>query len=232
MKSILPDALKSVFFPHTCAACGTNQLSDSSGICSSCLWELPLTGHASIPANEVEKIFYGRLSLRHAGATTYFTPGSSVQEILHQLKYSYRKELGLQLGEWMGYQLKASGWISEIDYLLPMPLHRKRKAERGYNQAALLAEGIQIQTGIPMQTEYLERITATRSQTRQHRSERWQNMREVFRVSQPPALQNKHVLLIDDVITTGATLEAMGEKILGVPGTRLSIYCFAYTLPH
>lgn len=232
MNSPFLHAIQSVFFPHTCAACGINQLPQNAGICSSCLFELPITGFTQLPANEVEKIFYGRLSLEHAAATTYFTHKSIVQEILHQLKYAYRKELGLQLGAWMGFQLQSADWFSKIDCLLPMPLHPKRKATRGYNQAELLAIGIQQQTRLPLYSDCLERITPTRSQTTQHRSERWQNMREVFRVSKPAAIQQKHVLLIDDVITTGATLEAMGEKILQVPGTRLSLFCFAYTLPH
>ncbi|MBL7769256.1 MAG: ComF family protein [Flavipsychrobacter sp.] len=232
MKWPMLHAVQSVFFPHTCAACGTNKLPDNAGICSACLYTLPETGFTRMQANEVEKIFYGRLTLEHAAASTYFTQKSIVQEILHQLKYSYRKELGLQLGEWMGFQLRTANWMSKIDCLLPMPLHPKRKAVRGYNQAELLAKGIEVQTGLPAYSDCLERITPTRSQTTQHRSERWQNMREVFKISKPSYIEHKHVLLIDDVITTGATLEAMGEKILQVPGTKLSLFCFAYTLPH
>ncbi len=229
---MLTDALLSLIFPHTCAACGTNQLVADAGICSTCLFNLPQTGFLQQAHNEVEKIFYGRIPVLHAATATYFTQKSMVQSVLHQLKYSFRKELGLQLGAWMGHQLLSSNWHSSIDYLLPMPLHPKRKATRGYNQAELLARGIEKQTTIPCLADLAERISATQSQTTRHRTERWENMREVFRIRDASEIEGKHVLLIDDVITTGASMEAMGQKILECTGTQLSIYCFAYTLPH
>lgn len=232
MPDSIIDILSSLLFPHTCAACGTNQLTAENGICTACLWAIPSTGFLEVPDNEIDKIFRGRIPVEHAAASTYFTRQSMVQSILHQLKYSYRKELGLQLGQWMGHQLSTCYWMKEIDCLLPMPLHPGRKAKRGYNQAELLCDGIHQQTGLAINNNLLERTTATRSQTTQHRAERWHNMKDVFQINSPSHLENMHTLLVDDVVTTGATLEAMGEKILAIPGTKLSILCFAYTLPH
>lgn len=232
MSEGLLEAFRKLIFPHTCAVCGTNQLEDSDGLCIACLWNIPTTNFVNIAGNEVEKIFWGRLPLVHASAASYFTTKSAVQKMLHQLKYNHRRDVGSQLGKWMGAQLATVDWKKEIDCILPMPIHPTRKATRGYNQAALLCEGIHQQTGIPFQANLLERNKSTRSLTTQHRAERWTSMQEVFSIKDSSLLTNKHILLVDDVVTTGATIEAMGEKILECVGTRLSIYCFAYTLPH
>lgn len=185
-----------------------------------------------MPNNSVEQVFWGRLHLEHAAALHFFTKGSAVQEVLHQLKYSNRKELGMQLGRWMGTALLRTNWVATVSALVPMPIHPKRLQERGYNQAALLAEGIASVTGIPLYLSAVMRKTRTQSQTRQHRWERWDNMQNVFEVNTPSELSNKHVLMIDDVITTGASLEALGNTISSIENTQLSIYSLAYTLPH
>lgn len=221
-----------LIFPRNCCCCGSDVLGEGNGICARCLNELPNTGFVNCPGNAVEKIFWGRLDITHAASASYFTKQSVVQEILHYVKYKSGKEAGLQLGRWMGYRLKECEWLSEIDYLLPMPLHPKRKQERGYNQCDLLCAGISAVTGIRQIPGLLVRREATSSQTKQHRSERWKNMQGVFEVGGRDLIQNRHVLLVDDVITTGATLEAMGKELLAIQGLKLSIYCFAYTLPH
>jgi ComF family protein len=218
-------------FPHNCACCGSDILAHANGICASCLHELPETGFLNYPGNAVEKIFWGRLDITHAAAAAYFTKQSVVQQVLHHVKYKAGKGTGLQLGRWMGYRLKECNWFNEIDCLLPMPLHKKRIQERGYNQCDLLCEGISSVTGIRQIPGLLIRREATNSQTKQHRTERWKNMQGVFEVDSRNLLQNRHVLLVDDVVTTGATLEAMGRELLAIQGLKLSIYCFAYTLP-
>jgi ComF family protein len=228
----LLEMLAQLVFPHTCVICGTNELISTNGICRACIWNLPATSFLTLENNEVEKIFWGRLPVTHAAAATYFTHKSAVQKALHQIKYGHRKDAGLQLGRWMGIQLMQSHWWKDIDWVLPMPIHASRRARRGYNQAELLCQGIGEQTGMVVRNELLERVKSGHSLTTQHRVQRWQAMREVFAVRDPAALENRHVLLVDDVVTTGATLEAMGEKILACRNTRLSIYCFAYTLPN
>ena len=221
-----------LFFPHTCAACGTANLGPDAGICAECLSTLPATGFLREPGNPVEKIFWGRLKLENAGACCFFTKKSRVQRALHQVKYHHRQDAGQQLGNWMGHQLASTPWFGAIDLLLPMPLHPKRRAERGYNQAELLCSGISQVTGKTSDPGVLARISATRSQTSQHRQERWENMQGVFTVTDPDRLKGQHILLIDDVVTTGATLEAMGMQLTGIPGLTLSICCFAFTTKH
>jgi ComF family protein len=226
------EACCQLFFPHNCIVCGTDQLYTGDGCCARCLSNLPLTGFLDRADNAVERIFWGRLDIRHAAATCFFSRQSIVQRMMHHLKYRSGKATGLQLGRWMGMQLQRCTWINEIDLLLPMPLHITRERARGYNQSALMCEGIAEATGLTIATNLLIRKEATRTQTKQHRDERWHNMQGVFAITDREALAGKHVLLVDDVITTGATLEAMGEKLLEVPALQLSIFCFAYTLPH
>ncbi|MBC6491659.1 ComF family protein [Flavihumibacter stibioxidans] len=219
-------------FPYNCAGCGTDILEPGEGICSQCISLLPVTGYLQQDTNAVEEIFRGRIHLEHAAACCFFTKKSRVQQLMHQVKYQFRKDAGRQLGRWMGYQLLKCPWYHEADLLLPMPLHHKRKLQRGYNQAELLCNGISEITGKPCLPETVYRQSATSSQTKQHREERWDNMRQAFGIKDENSLVNRHVLLVDDVVTTGATLEAMGRQLLQVPGLKLSICCFAYTLPH
>ena len=221
-----------LFFPHICAACYSSNLAPGMGICAQCLSRLPITGFLKVPGNPVEEIFWGRIPLKHAAACCIFAKKSRIQQALHQIKYHYRADAALQLGEWMGYQLAECPWYSDIDLLLPMPLHPKRLADRGYNQAELLCRGISNVTGTLQLPNTLLRKSATRSQTNQHRHERWENMQGAFAIANKEPLAQKHVLLIDDVVTTGATLEAMGEQLLKVQSLSLSICCFAYTLKH
>lgn len=235
MKAFIRSMLEPVtelFFPHTCAACGSNVLPAGNGLCAECLFHLPVTGFLQQPGNPVEQVFWGRLRIEQAAACCFFSKKSRVQELLHQVKYNYRKDAGLQVGQWMGYQLSEAAWFASIDFLLPMPLHPKRQLKRGYNQAELLCSGISSITGKVFQPGLTGRKSAAGSQTKQHRGERLLNMQEAFVIHDPAALENAHVLLVDDVVTTGATLEAMGSKLLQVKGLRLSICCFAYTLPH
>ncbi len=229
---LLFNAFGQLIFPHTCSACSSDMLHTDAGVCSSCLHQLPLTGYHQQSGNAVEEIFWGRITLQHAAACCFFTKKSRVQSIMHQVKYKHRRDAAVQIGEFMGHQLLSASWLPEIDLLLPMPLHKKRLQQRGYNQAALLCEGMQSILKIPLLTTAISRRNETISQTSQQRSDRWENMQKVFEVSEPEKLSGKHVLLVDDVVTTGATLEAMGEQLLRVPELKLSIYCFAYTLPH
>lgn len=173
----------------------------------------------------MERLFYGRLKLEAAAAHFYFTKRSLVQTLIHELKYRGNRHLGIFLGELMGHALLKAGRFQDIDLLVALPLHRSRQRKRGYNQAAVLIEGIATAMNLPFLEHVLERRRATRTQTRKGRVDRWLNMQGVFHVRDPAALEGKHVLLVDDVITTGATLEACGRALLEVPGLRLSISC-------
>ncbi|BFG71441.1 ComF family protein [Sediminibacterium sp. KACHI17] len=180
--------------------------------------------------NPVEKAFFGRIRVEQAGALYYFTKHSLVQELMVQLKYRQNKHAGLFLGRMMGYALRSEPRFADIDLLLPLPLNPKKEFKRGYNQAEVICEGIREVWSRPLKTQLLQREKFTDSQTTQNRLSRWQNMEGVFKISASEQLIDKHVLLVDDVITTGATLEACGQTLMSIPNCRLSLAAAAYTL--
>lgn len=219
-----------LFYPHNCEGCGTDIIGDAYFLCARCLHRLPETRFFQSPANPVEKLFYGRLRVTHAAATYYFTKDSLLQHLLIQLKYKGNKEAGYFLGRMMAYALMKTQRFRDVDVLVPLPLNRKKEHIRGYNQAALICEGIAEIWHKPVLKDVVERIKFTETQTHQNRVSRWQNMDGVFAITDENALKNRHILLIDDVITTGATLEACGSTILKAEGASLSIAAAAYTI--
>jgi ComF family protein len=225
----LAEALLHLIYPHCCPGCGNTDLPAEQPLCLRCLLSLPLTGFHSLPDNSVEKIFWGRLPIEAATAHLYFTRASLVQRLVHSFKYAGNRELALFLGRQLGQALLASGRFAYVQLLLPLPLHPDREHLRGYNQATLLCQGIAEVMGLPLNTTALCRDTATESQTRKNRVERWQNMENRFLLRQEEVLRNRHVLLVDDALTTGATLEACGRALLRVPGLQLSLatLCFS-----
>ena len=201
--------------------CGTDLLNPQTELCFKCLTELPGTGFLFKPNNPVEKFFAGRLPILAASAEYYFTKDSLIQRILHELKYRGNPELGIQLGRKMGTSIQqAEGF--QPDLLIPLPLFPSREKKRGYNQSTLLCKGISELTGIPVMEKVISRPQHTETQTKKGRIERWKNMEGKFFLKDPQSIEGKHVLLIDDVITTGATLEACGQELLKA-GCRLSV---------
>lgn len=192
-------------------------------LCSQCYDALPQTSFEHYASNPVEKIFWGRLAIRYATAQYFFTKGSLMQELMHQIKYKGNKDLGVSLGRLMGAQLAATNRFREIDALVPLPLYPEKEHKRGYNQAAVLCEGMAELLQKPIIKQAVIRTHHTESQTKKTRAERWQNMEGRFLVQDANSLQGKHLLLVDDVVTTGATLEACGRELLTVAGTTLSI---------
>ncbi|MEJ7736037.1 MAG: phosphoribosyltransferase family protein [Chitinophagaceae bacterium] len=219
-----------LFFPHICAGCGSDGISPDAVLCIQCLSQLPVTNFHLHAGNQVEKIFWGRIPVTHASSFCYFAKGSLIQRLLHELKYKGNKEIGHFMGRMMGETLKQSNRFNEIDALIPLPLFMARQRRRGYNQATVLCEGISAAMNIPVMEEVVIRSIRTETQTHKNRLERWQNMEGRFHLVTPEAIKNKHVLLVDDVITTGATLEACGQALLSAQGLRLSIVSLAYTL--
>jgi ComF family protein len=221
--------LEHLFFPHVCEGCGTDILAKNQKLCLYCLQRLPLTNFQHYAGNPVEKIFWGRIELVSAASFLYFTKGSLLQHLLHEFKYRNNREIGFFLGKLMGNAFRQSERFAKIDGLVALPLFAAKERKRGYNQAAVLCEGFCEATGIPFLDKAVLRKTATETQTHKNRLERWQNMEGRFEVEKWDMLRNKNVLLIDDVVTTGATLEACGQELLKVPGLLLNIATLAYT---
>lgn len=218
----------SLFFPDLCCACGDHLVSQEYQLCTACLYDLPYTSFHLQPDNPVARQFWGRIPVKDAFAYLYFHKQGKVQNIIHHLKYKNRPQLGNLLGEMCGRDLRAVGYESEIDLIIPVPLHPSRLKSRGYNQSHCIAEGLAAILQIPLGDEYLHRSKSTSTQTHKGRFERFENMVEVFSVEKSGDLAGKRVLLVDDVITTGATLEACALSLLEVPGLQISIMAIAY----
>lgn len=218
----LKEAFLHLLYPHTCAGCGDELSSPETALCLRCLHELPETGFAPLADNPAEKLFRGRLPLYSASAQYYFTRESLIQKLMHRFKYQGRRDLGYQLGRIMGKQLQTSGRFP-VDGLIPLPLFPQKEKKRGYNQALVLCEGMAVAMQVPVLRETVIRPEHTETQTRKGRVERWINMEGKFLLQQVSSLENKHVLLVDDVVTTGATLESCGNELLKIPGLQLSL---------
>ena len=206
-------AFASLFFPHLCAGCGSNNIARDEAICHHCIAHFPLTDFANQAGNPVEKLFWGRIPVSAACSQFYFTRSSSIQHALHALKYKGNKDAGLVLGRLLGHSLKQSNRFSNIDVIVPLPLYPKKEKSRGYNQATIIANGMQEVLKIPVITDAVIRISYSDSQTNKNRIDRWKNVGDVFTLQNPDLLMGKNILLTDDVITTGASLEACGEAI-------------------
>jgi len=221
----IKDSFLHLLFPHVCTGCGNDIISDAHELCMRCIEAMPETNFEMHANNPVEKLFWGRLPLVSATAQFYFTKESLMQHLMHQFKYRGNEELGLQLGRIIGEQLKKSGRF-EVDALIPLPLFQAKQKRRGFNQATVLCEGIGAVMNIPVWDYVIERPQHTETQTKKGRIERWKNMEGKFILSNSELIRNKHLLLIDDVITTGATLEACGHELLKSENVKLSLATF------
>ncbi|MFT3682991.1 MAG: ComF family protein [Ferruginibacter sp.] len=208
--SKLTDGLFHLLYPHTCTGCGSDLLSKENMLCARCVASLPHTNYALHTGNPVEKTFWGRIPLAAASSQFFFAKESLVQHLIHQLKYKGNTDIGNYLGLIMGQTLLNSGRFTTIDALVPLPLYPDKERKRGYNQAAIICKGMSEVMNIPIISNNLLRKRFTETQTKKHRMERWENVEGSFVVKNEAALKGKHILLVDDVVTTGATLEASG----------------------
>lgn len=211
-----------LLFPHVCTGCGSDLLSKDSVLCMRCVEAMPETQFELHAGNPAEKTFWGRLPVAAASAQFYFTKESLMQHLMHQLKYKGNKELGVQLGRIMGEQLRKSGRFT-VDALIPLPLFPDKERRRGYNQATVLCQGMAEAMQVPVLNNVITRPQHTETQTKKGRIERWKNMEGKFVLINKTAIENKHILLVDDVVTTGATLEACGNELLQAESVKLSI---------
>ncbi len=219
----IKESLLHLAFPHVCAGCGTDAVPLDQALCLRCFDALPQTRFHTYDDNPVSKLFLGRLPLQGATAQYYFTKESLMQRLMHRFKYKADKNLGVFLGRQTGTGLSQSPRFSTVDALVPLPLFGAKERARGYNQALVLCEGVAETFQKPILKSSVVRAAHTDSQTKKTRTERWQNMQGRFEVTHAESLAGKHLLLIDDVVTTGATLEACGRALLAVDGVRLSI---------
>lgn len=222
LKKIFDDTIH-LFYPHICNGCGSDLLSPDNLLCVKCITNLPRTNFANTPGNPVEKIFWGRLPIKAAHSEFYFAKESLIQYLVHQLKYKNNREVGIHLGEMMGKSLLNSNRFKSIDAIIPLPLYPDKERKRGYNQAAIICKGMSDVMNIPVIVNKLTRQRYTETQTKKHRIERWENVEGSFILKRPENLQGMHLLLVDDVVTTGATLEAGGTALLKAEGVTLSI---------
>lgn len=222
LKDILTD-LTQIFFPHICIGCGTDVIDAKAVLCIRCLDRLPVTNFNMHANNLVEKIFWGRIPLVNASSLCYFSKDSLIRDLIHQLKYKSNKEAGYFLGKMMGESLRASNRFNAVEALVPLPLFPVKERRRGYNQAAILCEGMTEVMGLPIWRDVIKRGTFTDTQTKKSRIERWRNAEGRFVLVDADKIRGRHLLLVDDVVTTGATLEACGQELLSAEGVRLSV---------
>ncbi len=227
LKQVVGD-FASLFFPTVCAACNGHLVRGEVAICTLCLMECPRTFDEHDPVdNPMARVFWGRVQLQGAASLFVFTKGGKVQEMIHNLKYNGRTDVGIATGKLFGNEIKDLTPFNTINAIIPIPLHRDKLAKRRYNQAACFGEGLAHALKIPQYAHGMLRLSATETQTKKNRSERWENVEDVFTLNKKINLKGKHILLVDDVITTGATIEACAIPILELEGTKVSVISLA-----
>ncbi len=220
--------LLELFFPTLCITCGSRLASGENFLCFDCWQDLPVTNFHLNQENKVSQLFWGRTQIHSATAYFSYKKGSKYQKLIHFLKYKGMKELGFEVGQRFGFILKESENFQSADIVVPVPLHPKKFKSRGYNQSDWIARGIAKSMEIPVSTNNLHRKIFTPTQTRKNRFERWQNVEGIFGINNLGELTGKHILLIDDVVTTGSTLEACAFQLLKTEGVKVSIATLAF----
>ena len=216
-----------LFYPMHCAGCDNELNGTEKILCLHCMTNLPKTGLHNKESNIAFQKFIGRVPIENATSFVYFTKQGLVQHLLHQFKYKGKAEIGIFLGNVFAEDLEKSGWMRNIDAIVPVPLHVKKEQQRGFNQSRFFAQGIAEICGKPLWDDVLKRIINTDSQTHKSRAERVENMKDVFECQKPNKIANKHLLLVDDVLTTGATLEACALSLLKNNNVKVSIATLA-----
>ena len=229
IKQYANDAIH-LLYPHVCIGCGSDVIETSETLCAQCFAALPVTDYFLYANNAIERLFAGRIVIESAGSAFYFTKKSLLQNIMHELKYKGNLQAGLFIGKQTGIAMQQSGRFTDVDIIVPMPLSNKRMQQRGYNQATIIARGISSIIKKKVEDNAVVRRMNTSTQTHKSRTSRWQNMQDVFAIKNEEALAGKHVLLVDDIVTTGATLEFCSEAILLIENTKVSIVTAAYTI--
>lgn len=219
--------LINLFFPKVCSGCHSLLLQNETVFCTVCRHEMPLTQYHLNPKNEAVKKFYGKIDVQFASAFLYFNKKGMVQELIHNLKYKGHQEIGTVLGNWYAEDLKELQLEIPFDAVIPVPLHKRKFKERGYNQVTTFGKAIASGFEIPFAENILIRKLYTKTQSKKNLLGRSENIENIFDVKFNESDHNKHFLIVDDVLTTGATLEACSKALLKIPGAKISILCMA-----
>jgi ComF family protein len=224
------DDFISLLFPRKCYACGSHLVRNESLICTECYVIIPRTNYHTLTDNPVAQLFWGRCMIEKAAAFSYYNKGSRIRKLIHNLKYKGIRELGYELGRIYGLSLDSSGFMDDIDLIIPVPLHPEKKQIRGYNQSEIISFGIADAAHLPVDVNSLVRTIVSATQTKRSRYERWTNVEGIFEVIDPQAIMRKHVLLVDDVITTGSTIESCVNELLKTEGVKVSVVALAFAV--
>lgn len=221
--------LINLFYPRVCPACGNLLIQGEETVCLSCRYLLPKTHYENNPENPLAQTFWGQVDFHAVTAEYFFSKTGKVQHLLHQLKYQGNKDAGYFLGQQLGESIKNAELFQGIDYIVPIPLHPKKEHLRGYNQSFVIAQGIEEKTKIAIARDCLVRKVFTSTQTKKSREERWDNVKDIFEIQNKDKYKGKHLLLIDDVLTTGATLLAAGKTLSQISDIKISAATAACT---
>jgi len=219
---ILDDFL-SLLYPQVCAACGTLLYRQEETVCLSCRMLLPKTGYEKEDNNPISRIFWGRIPFNAVSACFFFSKQGKIQHLIHELKYKKNADAGYFLGREIGKELAQSSYYQGIDYIVPVPLHPTKMRIRGYNQSEIIGKGIREIMCCTLSNDNLSRAVASKTQTKKSRFARWENVKDIFKLNRPEEFAGKHVLLVDDVITTGSTIEACGKVLMQAPAIKVSV---------
>ena len=220
--------LSLIAFPNNCLVCRQSLTSAEQDICFACIDSLPQTGYHTVPDNAVAQHFWGRLPFIHASSYLYVHDGNITQDMIHLLKYKHKHNVGIKLGRLYGHKLgEQDSLIRDIDLIVPVPLHVNRKLQRGYNQCDYFAQGLSEVMNVPYSPDVMVRIRENISQTKRTRYDRWENVEGIFALTQPDKVKDKHILLVDDVITTGATIESCASALMTGDNVRISVATIA-----
>jgi ComF family protein len=227
MKSLL--SLLNLFYPEVCVCCQEPLLDQEKLICLTCRFDLPFVDNGNYTSNTITKVFDGRIRIEYGASLLYYQDVGKTKELIHQLKYQSNQEIGVLLADWLGQQLIDSLHPITFDCIVPVPLHQKKLKTRGYNQLTTFGKRLGQLLNIPYLEDVLQRVSFTKTQTKKRRTDRFQNTDSKFLLSDSKQLNGMHILLIDDVVTTGATLEACCRELQKADGISISILTMAVT---
>ena len=222
--------LLDVVAPRTCAVCGGRLTANESVLCAACHLHLPLTGYEHSPLdNPMARLFWGHFPVVRAAALFFYEPQSAASQMIYDMKYRSMPETAVALGSIAARQFSAAGFFNGIDAIVPIPITRRRQWQRGYNQSMEIGRGVSEVTGLPIYNKVVKRIRFKESQTSQRAHQRMLNVENAFSLTDSDRIAGRHILLVDDIVTTGATIIACGRELAKAPGVRISILTLGLT---